>query len=374
MEHSQGKKVLVAGSAVVDVVIHVDHLPHRGEDINVYGQTMSLGGCAYNVSDCLRHFGVPFIPFYPVGTGVYGDFVRAHLLERGIVSAAPSPSSENGCCYCFVQPDGERTFICYHGAEYRFQPGWFDTLEASEIGSVYLCGLEVEEDTGVNMIEYLERHPEFTIYFAPSARICNIATDKMDRLLALHPILHLNEDEATRFTKMRFASDGTVSVEAEGTAPAEARQSREGEERPEDAGKIWEEELHEIGRKLTSLTGNVVIITLGSRGCFLSYPKGYRDPSSKFFSGSTTASDAGCTAKSQHCPESELIPACRLPEIHGGDAIGAGDSHIGSVIALRQLGYSFHDAVRLANRVSAAVVCTDGALLADEHFRELNLH
>ena len=38
------KKVLVAGSAVVDVVIHVDHLPKRGEDINVYGQDMSLGG------------------------------------------------------------------------------------------------------------------------------------------------------------------------------------------------------------------------------------------------------------------------------------------------------------------------------------------
>lgn len=326
MEHSQGKKVLVAGSAVVDVVIHVDHLPHRGEDINVYGQTMSLGGCAYNVSDCLRHFGVPFIPFYPVGTGVYGDFVRAHLLERGIVSAAPSPSSENGCCYCFVQPDGERTFICYHGAEYRFQPGWFDTLEASEIGSVYLCGLEVEEDTGVNMIEYLERHPEFTIYFAPSARICNIATDKMDRLLALHPILHLNEDEATRFTKMRF-------------------------------GKASEKTLKEVGGKLTSLTHNVVMVTLGSKGCYIAYPEGYRDK-------------IGYDRPS----ESELIPACRLPEIHGGDAIGAGDSHIGSVIALRQLGYSFHDAVRLANRVSAAVVCTDGALLADEHFRELNLH
>jgi sugar/nucleoside kinase (ribokinase family) len=91
---------------------------------------------------------VPFIPFYPVGTGVYGDFVRARLKERGIVSEAPSPAEENGCCYCLVEPDGERTFICYHGAEYRFQPGWFDQLDASQIDTVYLCGLEVEEPDG----------------------------------------------------------------------------------------------------------------------------------------------------------------------------------------------------------------------------------
>lgn len=301
------KKVLVAGSAVVDVVIHVDHLPKRGEDINVYGQDMSLGGCAYNVSDCLRHFGVPFIPFYPVGTGVYGDFVRARLKERGIVSEAPSPAEENGCCYCLVEPDGERTFICYHGAEYRFQPGWFDQLDASQIDTVYLCGLEVEEPTGINMIEYLERHPEYTIFFAPSARICNIPKEKMNRLLALHPILHLNLDEASRFTGA--------------------------------------DTLHEAGSRLTDQTGNLAIITLGSKGCYLSYPDG----------------------------NYELIPASPLPDEHGGDAIGAGDSHIGSIIALRKLGFSFEKAVRLANRVSAEVVCTDGALLSDEQFERLHL-
>lgn len=357
------KKVLVAGSAVVDVVIHVDHLPRRSEDINVYGQDMSLGGCAYNVSDCLRHFNVPFVPFYPVGTGVYGDFVRKKLLEKGIVSAAPVPSEENGCCYCLVEPDGERTFICYHGAEYLFQPGWFDTLNADEIDTVYLCGLEVEETTGINMIEYLERHPEYTIYFAPSARICNIAGDKMDRLLDLHPILHLNLDEATRFMaqeKVRQGSaegqsDHIVNSSAAGKAAEDivnssaAGKVSEDDARPDEAGdRAFVEDmpfLEHAAAWLTRRTGNVVIITLGSKGCYLAYP--YK--------------------------EGELIPAVNLPENHGGDAIGAGDSHIGSVIALRKLGYSFSDAVRMANHVSAAVVCTDGALLSDEQFRKLQL-
>ena len=53
------KQVLVIGSTVTDVIIHVDHLPKTSEDIHVIGQTMSLGGCAYNVSDMIRHFQVP---------------------------------------------------------------------------------------------------------------------------------------------------------------------------------------------------------------------------------------------------------------------------------------------------------------------------
>lgn len=53
------KKILVIGSAVVDVVINVDHLPSKSEDVHVLSQTMTLGGCAYNTSDIIRHFEFP---------------------------------------------------------------------------------------------------------------------------------------------------------------------------------------------------------------------------------------------------------------------------------------------------------------------------
>ena len=70
------KKVLVIGSTVVDVVVNlVDHLPKTGEDVHIRSQHMSLGGCAYNVSDSIRHFQVPYILFSPIGTGVYGNFI-----------------------------------------------------------------------------------------------------------------------------------------------------------------------------------------------------------------------------------------------------------------------------------------------------------
>lgn len=89
------KKVLVIGSTVVDVVVNlVDHLPKTGEDVHIRSQHMSLGGCAYNVSDSIRHFQVPYILFSPIGTGVYGNFIREELHIRGISSPIPTPEKK----------------------------------------------------------------------------------------------------------------------------------------------------------------------------------------------------------------------------------------------------------------------------------------
>ena len=49
-------QTLVIGSAVVDVIIEIPHLPVTQEDVHITKQTRSLGGCAYLASDILRHF------------------------------------------------------------------------------------------------------------------------------------------------------------------------------------------------------------------------------------------------------------------------------------------------------------------------------
>ncbi len=224
------KKILIIGSATVDVVVRLDHLPVKSEDVHVLRQEMRLGGCAYNVSDIIRHMQIPYIPFFAVGSGAYGDFVRNEFSRLGIHTPIPSPAEENGCCYCFVEADGERTFASYHGAEYRFYPEWFDLLDPSEIGSVYICGLEIEEITGCHIIAFLEQHPDIQIYFAPGPRLEKIDPDLMRRLFALHPVLHLNESEAISYTHS-----------------ADFRQA---------AAALYQE------------TGNTVFVTLGRDGCY----------------------------------------------------------------------------------------------------------
>ena len=64
------KKILVIGSTCVDIIIQIDHLPRTEEDIHPTGQSLSLGGCAYNVANMIRLFNAPltFISRAPAST------------------------------------------------------------------------------------------------------------------------------------------------------------------------------------------------------------------------------------------------------------------------------------------------------------------
>ena len=292
------KQTLVIGSAVVDVIVNIPHLPVTGEDVHISRQTRSLGGCAFLVSDILRHFGAPYSLCTAVGTGIYGDFVGKKLEERGVPIYVRRPE-ENGCCYCVVETEkgGERSFIVDHGIEYTFYEEYLEKIDTERIDSVYVCGLEIEEYTGENILAYLRKHPEYTIYFAPGARIMQIQPERMAAMLSLGPVLHLNEGESLIFT-------GEKSVEA-------------------------------AARAIFAKTRNAVIVTLGEKGSY-------------------------CYDGADHY-------AAPVPAVVK-DTIGAGDSHMGSVISARRFGLSFADAIRAANHISSAVVSRESGMLEKEDF------
>ena len=82
--------------------------------------------------------------------------------------------AENGCCYCLVDENGERTFLSVHGAEYTFNHEWMENIDISQISMIYVCGLEIEEPTGDDLISWLEQHRGPQIFFAPGPRIRQI--------------------------------------------------------------------------------------------------------------------------------------------------------------------------------------------------------
>ncbi|WP_317855148.1 carbohydrate kinase family protein [Chakrabartyella piscis] len=288
------KQTLVIGSTVVDVIVNIPKLPKTGEDVHISKQSRSLGGCAFLASDILRHFQVPYSLCTAVGGGIYGDYVYTHLKKRGVPIYIHRPESENGCCYCMVEADGERTFIVDHGIEYTFYESYLETIDTDSIDSVYICGLEIEEYTGGEIVNYLEKHPDYTIYFASGPRIMELPQDLVARIFAMHPILHLNEDEIMAYTH-------TTS--------------------------------HEAGAKaLFALTQNTVVVTLGEKGSYC------YDGTNEIF-----------------------VPS--KPVANVVDTIGAGDSHIGAIMACRRLDMDWKKALTIANEVSAAVVATEGGLL-----------
>ena len=114
---------------------------------------------------------------------------------------------------------------------------------------------------------------------------------------------------------------------------------------------VQEETVRTAARILSEKTGNAVIVTLGEKGCYYT---------------------AGCPDKAGTCPGGGSgegfippFPACQI------DTVGAGDSHIGAVMACLALGYDMPRALAAANRISSAVVEKRGALLTDEEFQSI---
>lgn len=305
------KQILVIGSACVDVIISLHHLPRTQEDLHPTGHTLSLGGCAYNTASAIRLFGAPVTLISPVGSGLYGEFAARELEKKGFPAAIRVPDQENGCCYCLVEAGGERTFLSWHGAEYTFQKSWMDAFDNASFDMVYICGLEIEEPTGYELIEYLERYPKRELFFAPGPRGIFIEKEKMKRLYALHPVLHINESEALAL-------------------------SGESAKKPEPA--YGETPIERAARILLSETGNTVIVTLGEQGSFCLEQGG----------------------------RSYYVPAVPAQTV---DAIGAGDSHIGAVMACLSLGRPMRDAIETAGRMAAAVVGVRGSTLTEKEFQ-----
>jgi sugar/nucleoside kinase (ribokinase family) len=234
-----------------------------------------------------------------VGSGVYGRMVEEHLAQEGI-SPFVKLDEENGCCYCLIEEDGERAFLSHHGAEYLFSRTWMDDLDYSQTGSVFICGIEVEDSAGGEIVDFVYDRAQLDLYFAPSPRISHIGKKRMARLLARRsalgkgPFLHLNKTEA-----LEFSGKATV----------------------EDAADF-----------LFQQTENSLVITLGERGCY------YRD---KNGSGG-------------HVPG--------LP-VRVIDTVGAGDAHCGAIIACLKQGMDLAAACTRANALGAAVVGAPGANL-----------
>jgi sugar/nucleoside kinase (ribokinase family) len=226
-----------------------------------------------------------------VGSGIYGRLVKDHFIKEKIDPIAEL-EIENGCGYCLVEPDGERSFLSLHGAEYHFSRSWMQRINFAEAAEVFICGLEVEEPTGDEIINFVYERPELELFFAPGPRVMFISGEKMEALLKRRdkngkgPFLHLNEKEALSFS---------------------------GETRVEKAAKA-----------LAALSNNSLVITLGERGsyCF-SHTDGRYVKSSTIKTANTT---------------------------------GAGDAHFGAVIACLKKGMNLEQACRNANNIAAEII------------------
>lgn len=204
--------VLIIGNITCDIIIQVDKLVQLQEDIVAKSQSMCLGGCAYNVANMFHLHRLPYKLISVVGSGLYGDFIKQELKKQGYKHRLYAPEM-HGCCYCIVNQEGERSFIAFHGVEYTFKTEWMKPYKNMHFAYAYICGLDIEGKSGDTIIDYLETLT-YPIVFAPSPRCTHITKDKLHRLYALNPILHLNAKEACELSGNEKVEDALYSLYA----------------------------------------------------------------------------------------------------------------------------------------------------------------
>lgn len=298
------KKVIVFGSFVVDLMARSAHLPTKGETIKGTMFRMGPGGKGFNQCVAAHKAGADVLMVTKVGKDTFADvaFSTMRMLSMPSDNIFVSNSTETGVALIFVD---EKT--CQN--EIVIVPGACNTITKEDIFSIeylmkdaeyILLQLEVNQDANNIVADLAQKHGcKIILNSAPYAPLSD---DFLSKIYMVTP----NEIEAEQIT----------GVPVNDLASAKK------------AAKYFKEK----GVK-------VVIITLGSKGIFVS---------------SATIE--------------EIIPAFHAEAV---DTTGAGDAFNGGLLAALSKGKSLIEAVTFGQAVAALSVKKIGTTASMPTYEEI---
>ncbi len=222
-------RILVVGSANVDLVVNVERLPAPGETISEGTLLVNHGGKGANQAVAARRLGADVRFIAMVGDDASGAEIRAGLEAEGVHAGGVLTTREaaTGTALIVVDARGRNQIAVAPGANRRLQPSAVERREDDFAwADVVLCQLETPAETVVRGLELARSHAKTTILNPAPVR------DLDARVWPLVDYLTPNEGEAARL----------AGVRADASSAGEA------------------------GHVLLSRGVGVVIVTLGERG------------------------------------------------------------------------------------------------------------
>ncbi len=180
--------VVVVGSANVDLILKVDHIPRPGESILAGALTRGMGGKGANQAIACARDGASVSFVGAVGTDSDGQDVRRHLADEGVdISRLRDLGSPTGIAIVSVGNDAENSIIVAPGANY----GLIGLQDADRLliqrAAVVLLQLELPMQT---IVDAAAAASGTVVLNAAPAR------DLPDTLLAHVDVVVVNESEA----------------------------------------------------------------------------------------------------------------------------------------------------------------------------------
>ncbi|WP_112323112.1 PfkB family carbohydrate kinase [Oceanibium sediminis] len=111
-------KVLVCGSAVIDMVFDVPAFPDSAEKYQATDARIVGGGCAGNAAVAIARLGGQAVLAARAGQDLIGDMTRADLTREGVDAALWETSANGRSAFSsiLVDPSGERQIVAFRGA------------------------------------------------------------------------------------------------------------------------------------------------------------------------------------------------------------------------------------------------------------------
>lgn len=260
----KNSKILVVGSANMDMVISAPHFPQPGETVAGYGFMTNHGGKGANQAVAAARLGAQTAFVGKVGDDRFGQAMKDMMCQEGINVNALFTASQTptGVALITTVPDGENTIIIEPGANAQLTPE--DIMQAEGLfkeAGIVLMQLETPVPALTKAAELAKRHGAYVVLNPAPAPLNPLPAGLLQHVDMLIP----NETEAAAIAGIDVASEDDVATAME--------------------------RLHSMGIKH-------VIITLGSKGaCASAEGKVVRVEARKVEAVDTTAAgDTFCGA------------------------------------------------------------------------------
>ncbi|MEU3188522.1 PfkB family carbohydrate kinase [Streptomyces sp. NPDC006923] len=296
-----GRRLVLAGNVIADLVIEIPELPERGSDV-IGSRTELTAGGGFNTLVAARRLGTEAVFAGLHGTGPYGDLVRESLAAEDIGTLLPvREDGDTGFTVALVDGGGERTFVTSFGVDARLTEAEVATV-AARLGPGDLVQLSgyglVMPVNGPLLSRFTTELPaDMTVCFDPAPLVADIPEKVIAPVLARTDWLSANAREARLMT---------------------------GHDDPRTAATALRERL---------APGAGVLVRADKDGCWLAAPG---EPPVR-------------------------VPGFPVKAV---DSNGAGDAHVGAFLALLGQGHDPLTAARGANAAAAFAVTRRGPATA----------
>lgn len=296
-------RVFSLGSVIVDLTVHVDAVPRPGADALASAPQLAAGG-GFNLMFAAARHGADVVYGGVIGDGPRGDLVDEAVRASGIGLGRPrgTVGSDTGLCITVVDAQAERTLLTSPGAEARLEIDLLDQLDVRPGDWVAISGYDlVYEHSRAALTDWLTALPhDVQVLLDPGPLVQDIPSSAWSAVLDVVDILSLNHDEALSLAGTASVADTVVTLHR----------------RVRDRHPLRDEAL--------------LVIRRGANGCTV---------------------DGG-----------PLFPPRELPtrHVHAVDTTGAGDTHVGVLLAELGAGTSTIDALLRANLAATISVTRHG--------------